>query len=94
MRKYVKGYGFLSIARNLSNKYKNQLLDTETRCFKNCFQKVVQEAAEATDEVIGNKIADNIMKTKHIIDQNPSVEKIIIQPEKREEILNKLRQVL
>ena len=34
------------------------------------------------------------MKTKNIIDQNPSVEKIIIQPEKREEILNKLRQVL
>ena len=27
-RKYVKGYGFSSFARVLSNKYNNQLLDT------------------------------------------------------------------
>ena len=27
-RKYVKGYGFLSFARYLSNKYGKQLLDT------------------------------------------------------------------
>ena len=27
-KKYVKGYGFLSIGRNLSNKYGKQLLDT------------------------------------------------------------------
>ena len=26
-RNYVKGYGFLSFARNLSNKYGKQLLD-------------------------------------------------------------------
>ena len=28
--KYVKGYVFLSFARNLSNKYRKQLLDTAT----------------------------------------------------------------
>ena len=27
-RKYVKGYGFLSFSRNLSNKYGKKLLDT------------------------------------------------------------------
>ena len=27
-RKYVKEYGFLSFARNLSNKYEKQILDT------------------------------------------------------------------
>ena len=27
-RKYVKGYGFLSFARNFSSKYKKQLFDT------------------------------------------------------------------
>ena len=27
-RRYVKGYGFLSFTRNLSNKYGKQLLDT------------------------------------------------------------------
>ena len=30
MRKYVKGYRFLSFARNLSDKYGKQLLDTTT----------------------------------------------------------------
>ena len=29
-RKYVKGYEFLSFARNLFNKYGKQLLDTAT----------------------------------------------------------------
>ena len=27
-RKYIKGYRFLTFARNLSNKYEKQLLDT------------------------------------------------------------------
>ena len=31
MRKYVKGYGFLSFTRNLSNKYGKQLLNTATK---------------------------------------------------------------
>ena len=30
-RKYVKGYGFLSFERNLSNKYGKQLLDIATK---------------------------------------------------------------
>ena len=30
-RKYVKGYGFSSFARNLSKKYGKQLLDTGTK---------------------------------------------------------------
>ena len=42
-RNYVKGYGFLLFARNLSNKYDKQLMDTAAkkriRCYKNCFQK-------------------------------------------------------
>ena len=39
-RKNVKGYGFLSFARNMSNKYGNPL-DTATK-------KVAHKAAEAT----------------------------------------------
>ena len=27
-KKYIKGFGFLSFLRNLSNEYKEQLLDT------------------------------------------------------------------
>ena len=38
-RVYVKGYGFMSFARNMSNKYEN--VDTAKkicyRCNKNCF---------------------------------------------------------
>ena len=30
-RKYVKGYGVLSFAKNLSNKYGKQLIDTATK---------------------------------------------------------------
>ena len=30
-RKYVKGYGFLSFARKLGNKYGKKLMDTATK---------------------------------------------------------------
>ena len=37
---YVKGYGFLSFAKNVSNKYSQKLLDSAkkiyNRCNKNC----------------------------------------------------------
>ena len=61
----------------------------------NTSKKVVHKAPEATGEFIGNKIVDKIVKTKPVIDENPrNVEEIIIPPEKREEISNKLRKVL
>ena len=86
-RKYVKGHGFLSFARNFSNKYRKQLLDTGI----NPSKKVVDKAAEATGEFIGNKIAgavakskdDKIVKQKSTIDENSrNIEEIIILPEK------------
>ena len=40
-RIYVIGYWYLSFARNLSNKYKNQLLDTGLDSFKMWFQKSI-----------------------------------------------------
>ena len=94
-RKYVKRYGFLSFARNFCNKYRRQLLDTKLDALKTATQNVVDKADEAAGEFVGNKIADKIMKTKYVIDENArSAEKIIIPPEKIEEILNELRQVL
>ena len=54
-RKYVKGYGFLLFERNLSNKYRKQLLDTASK-------KVIHKTAEATCEFIVNKNADAIAK--------------------------------
>ena len=50
--KYVKGYSFLSFARNPSNKYRKRLLDTATKtgidALKTDSKKVVNKAAEAT----------------------------------------------
>ena len=79
------------------------LLDTGLHSLKTASKTLIHKAAEATGEFIGNKAGDavaklnddKIVKTKHLIDENPrSVEKIIIPPEKREEILNESRQVL
>ena len=57
-RKYVKGCGFLSFARNLSNKYWKQLLHAGINAWKTANTKVIHKAAEATGEFLGNKIAD------------------------------------
>ena len=86
-RKHVKGYGFLSFAR----KYKKQLLDTGLDSLKTTSIKVVHKAGEFS----GNKIGDAVTKSKDdkIVKQEP-VEEIIIPLEKRNEILNKSRQVL
>ena len=48
---------------------------------KTASKKVIHKAGE----FIGNKIGDKVLKP---------VDEIIIQPEKREEILNELKQVL
>ena len=82
-RKYVKGYGFLSLTR----KCKKQLLDIGLDGSK----KVVHKAGE----FIGSKVADAVTKSDDDnIEKQEPVEEIIIPPEKRDEILNKLRKVL
>ena len=81
VRKYVKGYGFLSFIRNFSNGYRKQLLDAGLDALKNASKKEVHKA----DEFIENKIAGKIVK---------SVEELTIPPEKREHILYQLRQAL
>ena len=82
-RKYVKGYGFLSFAQNLGDKYGKKLMntaikagtnfnskygkkltDTAAKTGKNfamiAGKKIVHKSAEATGDLIGNKIADKI----------------------------------
>ena len=64
LRKYVKGYGFLSFARKLGNRYCKELMDAATKAgidaAKTASKRVVQKTAEATGDLIGNKIADKI----------------------------------
>ena len=98
-RKYVKGHGFLSFARKLGDKYGKKLLDTATKTeidtAKTASKRVVQKAAEATGNLIGNKIADKITsigKTKQKEKENTNKqEEIYILPEKRQQIINDLK---
>ena len=74
-RIYVKGYGFLpfaknmgthvtKVAKNLSIKYSQKLLDSAKKttmdALKTVSKKTIQKTAEATGDSIGNKIADKI----------------------------------
>ena len=63
-RKYVKDYGFLSFAKKFGNKYCKKIMDTATKtridAAKTASKRVFQKTAEATVDLIGNKIADKI----------------------------------
>ena len=70
-RTCVKGYGFLSFAKNvgthLSNKYSQKLLDTAKKstadAIKTASKRAIQKTAEETGDLIGNKIVDKITST-------------------------------
>ena len=63
-RIYVKGYGFMSFARSISNKYGKKLVDTAkksaTDAIKTASKRAIQKTAEATGDLVGYKIADKI----------------------------------
>ena len=63
-RKYVKGYGFLSFARKVGDKYGKKLILTATKtgidAAKTVSKRVVQKNCRSTGDLIGNKIADKI----------------------------------
>ena len=69
-RIYVKGYGFLSFAKNigknLSNRYGQKLLDSAKKstmdAIKTASKRAIKKTAEAAGDLIGNKIADRIKK--------------------------------
>ena len=109
-RIYVKGYGFLFFAKNmgesLSNKHGQKLLDSAkkstTDAMKTASKRVIQKTAEATGDLIGNKIADKITsvskKTSNNNNNNEDVEltthkKGYISPEQRQQVVNELRLV-
>ena len=61
-RIYVKGYGFMSSARSMSNEYGKKLVDTAkkstTDAIKTASKRAIQKFEEAAGDLIGNKIAD------------------------------------
>ena len=92
-RIYVKGYGFLSFAKSLSNKYGQKLLDTAKKSttdpIKTTSKKAIQKTAEVTDDLIGNKIADKRtrvsrkMRTKELANKETEEDVEIVTPKKR-----------
>ena len=103
----AKGYGFMSFARSMSNKYGKKLVDTgkksATDAIKTASKRVTQKAAEATGDLVGNKIADKITSvskksTKKLptIDEDAELttpSKIYMSPEERQQIIDELRLV-
>ena len=107
-----KGYGFLSFAKNMgksvSNKYGQKLLDSAkkstTYVIKTASKRAIQKTAEATGDLIGNKIADKIRSvskkpTKELPNNETEEEEIAspkkryISPQERQQIIDELRLV-
>ena len=72
-RRYVKGYGFMSFARNFSDKYSESLMDKGINLSKTfakiAGKKILKEIAKATGDLIGNEIADKITAKPHNKDE-------------------------
>ena len=100
-RRYVQGQGFMSFARNIGNKYGKKILDNSFSAGKDfakiAGKKVLNKSAEATGDLIGNKIADRITKSVRNKEQKEDdrimeeTQEIIIPPEKREQIIKDLK---
>ena len=114
-RIYVKGYGFLSFAKNmgknLSNKYGQKLLDSAKKstadAIKTASKRAIQKTAEATGDLISNKVADKTTSVskkkpdKELHDNDDETEDVEIvtskkrniSPEERKQIIEELRLV-
>ena len=94
-RKYVKGYGVLPFSKKIDNKYGKKLMDSATKtgldAAKTTSKRLVQKTAEATGDLIGNKIADKITSIGKPKEKEKETEEIYIPPEKRQQIIDDLR---
>ena len=62
-RIYVKGYGFLSFAKNMGKSLSNehgQKRSDSANARKTASKRAIQKTTEVTGNLIGNKIADKI----------------------------------
>ena len=91
-KKYVEGYSFLSFARKFGDICDKKLMDIAEKAAS---IRRVQKTAEATGDLIGNKVADKITslgKTKSKEKEKEKEEQeIYIPPEKRQQIIDDLR---
>ena len=97
--RYVKGYGFMSFARNFSDKYSKSLMDkgidlSETFA-KTAGKKILKETAKATGDLIGNKIADKITSASKNSQSDEVINRIpkerYISPKEKQKIIGELK---
>ena len=86
----------MTFARNLYKNHGKQIIEyccrNRTRYCKNCFQKLAHEKAEATSELMENKLAEKVVKPKTVPYGNQkNLEKILFHQTK--ETFIKLRPV-
>ena len=88
----MKGYGFMSFARNFIDKYSiskiDKGIDVKKNFAKTAGKRILRKSAEATGDLIGNKIADKII-AKPI--KNNITNERYISPEERQKIIDELR---
>ena len=93
-----------NIGKNLSNKYSQKIIGTAkksaTDAIKTASQRVIQKTAEATEDLVGNEIADKITSiwknsTEKLLTIDEDAElatpkKGYISPKERQEIIDEL----
>ena len=97
-RRYVKGYGFMSLGRNFSDKYSKSLMDkgidVSKKFAKTAGKKILKETAKGTGDLIGNKIADKItspsIKSYDKVNNDIPKERYI-SPKERQKIIDELK---
>ena len=92
-RRYVKGYGFMSFARNFNDKYSKSLMDLSKTFAKTAGEKILEETAKATGDLIGTKIANKITAKLHNKDEviNGIPKERYISPKERQKIIDELK---
>ena len=87
----------IDVGKSMKKKYGKKILDTSKDFAKIAGKKVLTKSAEATGDLIGNKIADRITKSSRNKDKKEDdrimeeTQELIIPPEKREQIIKDLK---
>ena len=98
------GYEFLSFAKNMGKSLSNSAKKFTTDAIKTASKRAIQKTAEATGDLIGNKIDEKIASisnkksTKELSDNDEDVEVTThknrcMAPEERQKIIYELRLV-
>ena len=91
----------IDVGKSMKKKYGTKILDNSISAGKDILKiagkKVLTKSAEATGNLIGNKIADRITKSTRNKEQKEDdrimeeTQELIIPPEKREQIIKELK---